>query len=92
MRNHRVRDDRFGKKLRIRVNHRHPQRLFVKIEHLLALAAVSQPHLAVVGGPNDQGVFEQPLFFQRVQHLDEVTVLQLHQVAIEAREPSGAAP
>ena len=70
---------------RVRVDQRDPQRLLVEVEVLLPQAAVGEPHLAVVGGADDQGVVEEARLLQLVEDGVQVGVGGAHQVAVEVQ-------
>src|SRR5205085_4781781 len=54
---------------------------------------MSKAHLAMIGGADDQSIVAQPQSFERVEDADEISILQLHQIAVEvevmALHPSG---
>src|SRR5262245_4079799 len=42
-----------------------------------------QSHLAVIGGPDHERVLEQIVSLKCIENIDEVTIDELHQVAVE---------
>src|SRR5439155_21421649 len=68
---------------RVGVNERNANGLFVEVKVLLALPAMSEAHLAVIGGSDDECVVRQTQVVERVEDLHEVIVRRFHQVAVE---------
>src|SRR5205814_1453628 len=74
---------RFPVEQRVRVDERNAERLLVEVKILLSLSAMSEAHLAMIGGADDQSIVAQTQSFERVEDADKVSILQLHQIAVE---------
>ena len=89
VRDQRARAARPREQLGVRVDERHAEGLLVEVEVLLPKASVGQPHLAVIGGADDEGVVVERRAgrrghrVERGEDVDEVVVRRPHEVAVE---------
>ena len=81
---HRVGDARLREELWVGVDERHPQRLLVEVEVLLP-EAVREAHVAVVSGLDDERAVQEVLGLECVEHLHQVVVGRLDEVAVEVQ-------